>query len=238
MTWSTDTLGGKPLDVFEPAGTVTAAIVFLHGYDGLTLSGNAEFTQHLQRLNLACLCPQGPQCWWTDVNHSPFDPDRSPLQFLTDEVPAWTRRRWGLETSQLGLLGVEMGGQGVLQLAYRKARQFPLVAAISPKIDFETWYGYGTSLDTMFPNREAARQATATLHIHPLDWPRNQLLVCDPADHYCFDGVLTLASKLASTGIPFESDFASTYGGFGWSYANAMAARTLEFLNRHLRPGQ
>lgn len=123
-----------------------------------------------------------------------------------------------------------MGGQGALQLAYRHARQFPTVVAISPKIDFDTWWGHGTSLDTIFSDREAARQRTATLHLHPLNYPKHQLLLCDPADPYCFDGVLTLASKLSSTGIPFEQDFETTHGGFGWNYANAMAPRAIEFI--------
>ena len=123
-----------------------------------------------------------------------------------------------------------MGGQGALQLAYRHARKFPTVVAISPKVDFETWWGHGTSLDTLFSDREAARQRTAILHLHPLNYPKHQLLLCDPADLYCFEAVLTLASKLSSTGIPFDQDFETSHGGYGWSYANLMASRTIEFI--------
>ena len=165
---------------------------------------------------------------------APFDPVLSPVTFLSQQLPTFCRSRWEIEPARIGLTGVEMGGQGALQLAYRHARQFAVVAAISPKVDFESWYGHGTTLDEIFPDREAARQATATLHIHPLDWPKHQLLLCDPADQYCMDGVQTLASKLSSSGVPFESDFESTHGGFGWSYANAMAPRVIEYLARHL----
>ena len=67
----------------------------------------------------------------------------------------------------MGLTGISMGGQGVLQLAYRHPRTFPVVAALAPAIDFHQWYGRGLPLDEMFDSREAARQATALLQIHP-----------------------------------------------------------------------
>ena len=89
-----------------------------------------------------------------------------------------------------------MGGQGALQLAYRYPREFPVVAAISPAIDFHHWYGQGLPLDEMFASREAARQATATLQIHPLGWPRHQLLVCDPEDVDWYEGVDRLVAEI------------------------------------------
>ena len=161
--------------------------------------------------------------------YPPFHEEISPVEFLARELPRFLAAQ-GERDSSLAVFGVEMGGQGALQLAYRHARQFPVVAAISPKIDFDDWHGEGTSLDQLFPDRESARQATATLHIHPLDWPRHQLLLCDPADIYCRDGVEILASKLSSSGIPYDSDFATSHGGYGWNYANAMAHRVIDFL--------
>lgn len=229
--WITDTIGGKPADLFAPAGEpIGGVVLFLHGADGVTLRENAAYTAALARRGLACVCPHGPQCWWTDALYPPFDPHISPLDFLRTAVVEAIGARWGVAPPQIAVAGVEMGGQGALQLAYRHARQFPVVAAVSPKVDFETWYGQGTTLDEIFPDREAARQHIATLHVHPLDWPRRQLLVCDPRDHYCLDGVLTLASKLSSTGIPFEQDFATSHGGYGWNYADAMADRVVDFL--------
>lgn len=236
MPWSDVSMSGKPAEVFDldSGAAPKAAVVFLHGYDGLTLRENSAYTNLLNQYGLACVCPLGPGCWWSDRVFTPFDPVQSPVEFLSQAIPQICRDRWSLEPTQIGLTGVEMGGQGALQVAYRNARKFAVVAAISPKIDFETWYGHGTTLDGIFPDREAARQATATLHIHPLDWPKHQLLLCDPADHYCIDGAMTLASKLSSTGIPFETDFVTTHGGFGWGYANAMAPRVMEFLGQHL----
>ena len=232
MNWSKIEIAGKPADVFVPllANKPVGAVLFLHGYDAVTLKDNEAYTRELTKHNLIALCPLGPHCWWTDAIYGPFDEVLSPVDFLAQSVPTCCQRHWQIEPPRIAVCGVEMGGQGALQLAYRHARQFPTVVAISPKIDFDTWWGHGTSLDTIFSDREAARQRTATLHLHPLNYPKHQLLLCDPADPYCFDGVLTLASKLSSTGIPFEQDFETTHGGFGWNYANAMAPRAIEFI--------
>jgi pimeloyl-ACP methyl ester carboxylesterase len=236
VAWSSELLADKPADLFVPDSPAPprGVVLFLHGYDGVTLRDNAAYTSELARHGLACLCPIGPECCWTDRVHLPFDAQVSPLEFLARHVPEFCRVHWQIEPPHIALCGVEMGGQGALQLAYRHARQFPIVAAISPKVDFETWYGHGTSLDNIFPNREAARQATVILHLHPLNWPKHQLLLCDAQDNYCRDGVLTLMSKLSSTGIPFDADTETTHGGFGWAYANHMAPRAVSFLAERL----
>jgi S-formylglutathione hydrolase FrmB len=235
MPWTSVALAGKSVDWFVPAQPRAGrTAVFLHGYDGVTLRDNPHYTAEFEKHALRVLCPHGRRCWWSDAVYAPFDPDRSPVQFLSREIPEFLARIDGDAPASLGVFGVEMGGQGALQLAYRRARLFPVVVAVSPKVDFEEWHGHGTSLDEMFPDREAARQATAILHVHPLDWPKHQLLLCDPADHYCLDGVLTLASKLSSSGIPFESDFATTHGGYGWEYANAVANRVVGYLAERL----
>jgi hypothetical protein len=223
-------IAGHAADRLMPASDVVGAVIFLHGYDNVTLRDRPAFHAALERHHLAAVCPHGFGCWWTDAVYPPFDPVQSPIDYLRGPVTGYIRDTWQIEPPRIAVTGVEMGGQGALQLAYRQARQFPTVAAISPKVDFETWHGHGTTLDELFPHREAARQRTATLHIHPLDWPKRQLLVCDPADHYCIDGVVTLASKLSSSGIPFEQDFETTHGGYGWQYADFMADRVVRFL--------
>ncbi len=229
MTWNTFDLAGKPAERFLPdGGPPRHTVVFLHGYDGTGLRDNADYTQEFERHRLDVICPRGPRCWWCDAIYPPFDSEVSPVEFLAHEIPKLTDR------TKLGVFGIEMGGQGALQLAYRHARTFPVVAAISPKVDFDDWHGLGTSLDEIFPDSEAARQATATLHIHPLDWPRHHLLLCDPADIYCRDGVTILASKLSSSGIAFEDDLRTTHGGYGWEYANAMAGKVVGYLAEKL----
>lgn len=232
MSWGQALIGSKLADVFTPEGIVhpSGVVLFLHGYDGVTIANNPAFTAALQGNQLAALCPQGPHCWWTDAVYTPFDPQRSPIEFLAEEIPAFCQQTWEIEPPKVAVCGVEMGGQGALQLAYRHARQFPIVVAISPKVDFESWWGHGTTLDEIFPDRESARQRTATLHIHPLNYPKHQFLLCDPADHYCVDGVITLTSKLSSSGIPFDHDLETTHGGYGWNYADAMASRSIGYI--------
>jgi hypothetical protein len=236
MGWSTVELAGKPADWFVPQqGGAGRTALFLHGYDGVTLRNSETYSAALERQGLQVLCPHGNRCWWSDAVYPPFDPAISPVQFLAREVPAFLLKQKGNPSpSSIAVFGIEMGGQGALQLAYRHARTFPVVVAISPKVDFEDWHGHGTTLDEIFPDRESARQATATLHIHPLDWPRHQLLLCDPADVYCRDGVEILASKLSSSGIPFEDDLQSSHGGYGWNYAKSMAERVVNYLSTAL----
>lgn len=223
-------IAGHSADLLAPVEPPVGGVLFLHGSDNVTLRDRPAYLSALERARLVTICPHGPGCWWTDAVFAPFDPVQSPLEFLRGPVCAVFREQWGLEPPRIAVTGVEMGGQGALQLAYRHARTFPVVAAISPKVDFETWYGHGTSLDDLFSHREAARQRTAILHVHPLDWPKRQLLLCDPQDQFCIDGVLTLASKLSSSGIPFDQDFETTHGGYGWSYADHMADRVVTFL--------
>ena len=236
MSWSDIEIAGKQAHVFVPDVTTNPAgvVLFLHGYDGVTIRDNQSYTRELNRHRLIAVSPIGEHCWWTDTIYAPFDEQISPIEFLARHVTAYCQQTWQIDSPQIAVCGIEMGGQGALQLAYRHARQFSTVVAISPKADFETWWGHGTSLDELFADREAARQRTAILHLHPLNYPKYQLLLCDPADLYCFDGVLTLASKLSSTGIPFERDFETSHGGFGWGYANAMAPRAIEFIAKSL----
>jgi S-formylglutathione hydrolase FrmB len=223
-------IAGHPADVLLPPGEIVGAVLFLHGSDNVTLRDRPAFHEPLAQHRLLAICPHGPGCWWTDAVYPPFDPQQSPVDFLCGPLREYLNRQHGLSPPRIAVTGVEMGGQGALQLAYRHPREFPTVAAISPKVDFETWHGHGTSLDDLFPDREAARQHTATLHIHPLNWPKRQFLLCDPADQYAIDGVLTLASKLSSSGIPFDQDLETSHGGYGWPYANAVAPRVVEFL--------
>ena len=124
-----------------------------------------------------------------------------------------------------------MGGHGALRLAYRYPEQFPTVAAVAPAVDLQIWHGRGLPLDEMYPTAEAARQDTATLLLHPLHWPRHQLLMSDPTDAEWFDSAQRLASKLYSTGIPFESDLETRHGGQSWDYINHVAPRVMQFVH-------
>lgn len=235
--WSTIEIEGKSADMFEPCGTgpYPFAVLHLHGHGLETLKDKPAFTAELEKHGLPAICPHGQRSWWLDRVCTEFDPQVTPLAFLRDSVVPYIAERWGVEPPRIGVTGISMGGQGALQLAYRFPRQFPVVAAIAPAVDFHNWHGRGLPLDEMFSTPESARQATATLYVHPLNWPQQQLIVCDPADADWFDGCERLASKLYSMGIPFERDFETSAGGHSWEYFNALAPRVIEFVAAKLR---
>ena len=235
-TWSQIEIDGKTADLYEPAQRTDrpAAVLYLHWHGLETLKENPAYTAALEEHGLPCLCPHGQRSWWTETVCTEFDRQISPLHFLRERVVPFMQERWNVQPPRIGLTGISMGGQGALQLAYRYPRQFPVAAAVSPAVDFHNWYGRGLPLDEMFPSKEAARQQTVTLHLHPLNWPRHQLIVCDPTDPDWFEGVERLVSKLDSLGIPYEADLTSTGGGHSWQYFNAMAARVVRFVAERL----
>lgn len=209
-------------------------MIFLHDRSLDRLADQDVFTRELDRHRLAVVAPHGGRCWWLDTPCPEFDAGVTPLRWIREMLVPWIQARWNVAPPHIGLLGVGMGGQGVLQLAYRHARQFPVVAAIAPAIDFHNLHGRGGELDEMFPDPEAARQQTVTLHLHPLNWPPHQLFVCDPADPDWYDGCERLASKLVSIGIPFDRDLTTSAGGQSREYTRAMAPRCIEFVARGL----
>lgn len=234
--WSQVEIAGKAADVYEPHNTSCPdrVILHLHGHGLETLKENPHFSAELDRLGFRVVCPHGQRSWWLDTICEEFDPTVTPLAFVRKQIVSFIRERWNVSVPQIGLTGISMGGQGVLQLAYRFGREFPVVAAISPAVDFHNWYGRGLPLDQMFPNQEEARQQTATLHLMPLDWPRHQLIVCDPNDVEWIESSERLTSKLYSSGIPFESDLETSNGGHSWDYFNSMASRAISFVAERL----
>ncbi len=237
LDWQRIEIAGRPADLLEPDAATTnpGAVVFLHDFDAQTLRASDAFTAELARRGLRTVCPIADRCWWTTAPCPDFDPVQSPLEFVRHSVVPFVTARWQVEPPMIGLLGIGMGGQGALQLAYRWPRDFPVVAAIAPAVDFHNWHGYGLTLDQMFRSKEAARQETATLHLHPLNWPKHQFLCCDPADEYWFEGSERLAMKLSSMGIPFEGDFKTSAGGHSWSYFEKMAPVALNFIADQIR---
>ena len=95
-------------------------------------------------------------------------------RYVLASVLGWIADRWNVGTPGIGLLGIGMGGQGALRFAYKYPDHFPVVAAITPRVDYQICYHDDPALQEMYPDPEAARQDTALLHIHPLNWPRNR----------------------------------------------------------------
>ncbi len=233
--WSSTEIAGKRVDLFEPSAPKPGrAVIYLHGHGRETLVDKPDYTQQLEQHGLRCVCPHGGRSWWLPFVCPDFDEQLTAYDFVQENVVGWIHENWQVEPPHIGLMGISMGGQGALQLAYRHGRQFPIVAALSPAIDFHRVYGEGLPLDDMFESAEFARQQTAILHLHPLNWPRHQFIACDPADEVWIDSGLRLASKLSSSGIAYESDFETSFGGHNWIYFSAMAEKVVTFLSESL----
>jgi len=82
---------------------------------------------------------------------------------------------------------------------------------------------------------EAARQDTATLHVHPLNWPRNTWFCCDPVDVRWHESADRLRMKMAALGIPFQHDLETSGGGHSFSYYGKMAPTAIGFIANQLK---
>ncbi len=233
--WKQIEIGGHKADVLEPAEPLTErAVLFMHGHGEQTLVDNAVFTELLGQRGLRTICPHGGKGWWLDRACQAFDPTRTTAAWVTDEVLPWIATHWNAAAPRVALLGVSMGGQGVLQMAYPRGREFPVVIAISPIVDFHHCLGNGFPLDDMFADTEEARQWNVTLNLNPLNWPRYQHLFCDPTDVW-LEGCERLGMKLSASGILHERDFETTGGGHTWDYFNKVAPKAIEYLAKKLQ---
>ncbi|MGD9645797.1 MAG: alpha/beta hydrolase [Pirellulales bacterium] len=238
--WSQMAIAGRPCDCYEPPRPSEHGftVVYLHGIHLARLTGNEAFCREFDRYGLRVLAPQTGRCWWADRPCPDFVSAHTPFQLVARDVVAAIEERWGTHPPAIALLGTSMGGQGALRLAFRQPNTFPVVAAISPAIDFQWRYDDPRDeykpLRAMYDDAEAARQDSATLHVHPLNWPRNIWLACDPADDPWHESTSKLRMKLAALGIPHEHDLETTGGGHGFEYYDRMAPAAIKFLAERL----
>jgi S-formylglutathione hydrolase FrmB len=237
-TWSEIELAGHRCHVFQPARPSPHAVgvVYLHCNRSIPLSGYPDFTREFDRHGLPVIAPITGQSWWTDRIWPEFDSAISAEAYVLRQVVPYVAKEWGAVPPRLALLGISMGGQGALRMAYKYPHLFSTVAAIAPAIDYQKRIeeGIDPGLDFMYRDAEEARQDTATLHVHPLNWPRNQFFCCDPTDLRWHSSVDRLRMKLWSLGVPFECDLESEAGGHGFDYACRMAPRAVGFLAERL----
>jgi S-formylglutathione hydrolase FrmB len=236
--WTATTLGGHPVDLFEPArrNEHGYVVVYLHGVHLKRLAENATFTREFERHGLPAVAPATQRSWWSNKVCAEFDPALTAERHLLANVMPWIAEQYGARAPRIALLGTSMGGQGGLRFAFKHPNLFPIVAALAPAIDYQQRF-YDEDEETlqgMYADAEAARQDTATLHVHPLNWPRNVWFCSDPADDRWHDSAQKLRMKLASLGIPHDHDLETSAGGHSWDYYNHMAPRAIEFLVQRL----
>lgn len=241
--WTTLDLAGHAVDLFAPDERRTDVALLILPDHGSRAADSVSLTAALDRARVAALAPHGRGCWWLDRVEPGFDAEMTPIAFLTDHVLPLIAQGFEVRPPGVKLLGWGVGGQGVLQLAYRRPRDFPAVAAVDPAVDFHELHGRGTAIDELFPTREAARQQTATLRMQGVGWPRRQLIVADPQGFW-FEGAERLWMKLRSIGVPVETEFTATAGGGPTQFFEAQAGRAVQFLTTEratlpvIRPGE
>jgi S-formylglutathione hydrolase FrmB len=240
--WSEIDLAGHTCHVYEPesANVHGYTVIYLHGVHQGRLSDYPAFATEFDRHGLRVIAPVTGRSWWTDRICREFDPGITAERYVLDRVLPYVAEHWNARPPRIALLGTSMGGQGALRLAYKHPNIFPTVAAISPAIDYylrmeQTRHSDGTygTLHEMYREPEDARQDSATLHIHPLNWPRNQFFCCAPSDWW-WESADRLRMKLFSLGVPFECDLETSAGGHGSEYYSHMGPRAIEFLTQRL----
>lgn len=237
-TWSQIELAGHVCRLYEPPAPSSHnyVVIYLHCSEAASLRGYPPFVEQFDRHGLKVVEPVTGRSWWTDRIWPEFDATTSAEAYVLKHVVPHIAERWHARPPQLALLGISMGGQGALRMAYKYSNLLPTVAAISPAVDFQKRIDEGVDpgLEYMYGDAEAARQDSALLHIHPLNWPRNQFFCCDPTDTRWHDSADRLRMKLASLGVPFECDLETVAGGHSFKYACHMAERAVGFIAARL----
>lgn len=231
--WSETQIAGHACYLFEPVAAAAhgETVMYLHGVNLGRLEEHPVFDRLFDEHGLRCIAPVTGRSWWADCICPEFDPQVTAERHVLDRVMPWLADHWKVRPPMVALLGTSMGGQGALRLAYKHPTVFPVTAAISPAIDYQIKFEEGDpALRQMYRDAEQARQDTATLHIHPLNWPRHQWFCCDPVDYRWHDSAERLRSKLYSLGVPHACDLDTTGGGHGWEYYERMAPAAVEFI--------
>ena len=234
-TWSEAELAGHTCDVFEPERPHPQGFVaiYLHGVHLNRLVEQPAFGAEFARHGLRVVCPRTEL---VDRSHLPRVRRRDHGRAVRARPGAAVRGpAVGRAAAGRGPAGHEHGGPGSMRMwfdvrgRFRSARR-----SRRPSTTICAWNEGDETLPEMYSDAEAARQDSATLHVHPLNWPRNMWFCCDPADYRWHAMHDKLRMKLAALGIPHECDLETSGGGHGFAYYGRMAPAALEFLVQRL----
>jgi S-formylglutathione hydrolase FrmB len=236
-TWSEVDLAGHACEIYEPprASPHGFVVIYLHGVHLNRLHDKPAFMAEFDRHGLRVVCPRTNRSWWADRICAEFDERITAERYVVEHTLALIAERYAASPPRVALLGTSMGGQGALRIAFKHPDKFPVVAAISPAIDYHLRMDEGDeTLPAMYPDKEAARQDTATLHVHPLNWPRHAWFACDPTDYRWHESADRLRMKLAALGVPHTCDLETSGGGHGFEYYSRMAPAAVGFIAERL----
>ena len=137
--WSQVEIAGHICRVFEPAEPSPHGymVIYLHCSRSASLRAYPAFVEQFERHGLRVVEPVTGQSWWTDRIWPEFDPQISAEAYVLRRVVPYVAERWGARPPRLALLGVSMGGQGALRMAYKHPDVFPTVVAIAPAIEYQ-----------------------------------------------------------------------------------------------------
>lgn len=236
--WTVEQVAGHPCDVYEPPrrNDHRYAVIYLHGVHLGRLDQNPIWTGEFARLGLPVVAPVTRRSWWTNKICEEFDPHLTAERHLLDNVLPFVQARFGSEPPRIALLGTSMGGQGALRFSFKHPNKFPIAAAVAPAIDYQQRFDdpEEETLPLMYPDAESARQDTATLHVHPLNWPRNIWFCSDPSDARWHESAQKLRMKLAALGIPHDVDLETQGGGHSWTYYNHIGPKAIAYIQERL----
>ena len=211
--WKCREIEGHACDLFFPTQTDPSGyvIIYLHDLSPQGWTGCQHLEHAFEQHGVRVIAPNVKRSWWSNKICRDFDESRSAENYLLESLMPWLAADWGVIPPQIGLLGTGMGGQGCLRFGFKYPDLFPVVAAITPAIDHQAcWWEPESFLDQMYFSEEAVRQDTATLHIHPLYWPRN-IWFCSHPDW--LESAQRLQMKLSALGIPHEAELAHELSG-------------------------
>lgn len=242
--WTTREIEGHVVEAFLPApeeGRPPGAIVHLRDLDDTPPSQQAAWKAAIETSPLPVISLAGGTTWWIDRVVHGFDQQHSPEAFVRGPLTTWLRTAFGLPAAAVAVLGQGSGGQGALRLAYRHPTLFPVAAAVLPTIDFQRTMESGLpgsqTLWELYGDVEVARQQTAILHVHPLNWPRHQAFWAHAGDLLASDGADRLHGKLTALGIFHEAKLDGVVDPTGWlaEVSTAAVRFAVERLERDSR---
>jgi S-formylglutathione hydrolase len=226
--------------VFAPPDPLPArALIHLHDVREPWLRDLPALRELVEAARIPVVAPRTGRSWWLDRAVTGFAAGLTPERLVVDMIRAEVERRFGVKPPGIAIVGAGMGGQGALRIAYRHPAVFPVAAAIAPAIDFHLAMrdagdrADGDLFDTLwetYGDVERARQDTAILHVHPLNWPRHQWFASDPADVHWHDGAARLHSKLVALGIPHTALLEPPADETGSTGADRLAAEAMRFV--------